>query len=176
MPAFAQCQAALDEMNAVYEVLAPQRTRDGCGYDEAVRVSADPVPFSRPAVLACPMALAFAKFTEEVVQPSARRHFGQSVVKVQQISSFQCRRVNGHGRWSQHALADAIDISGFDLADGRRIVVGRDWRSRSAAGTFLKEVAQGACKLFRATLTPNYNRSHSDHLHLDLGPDKICGL
>jgi hypothetical protein len=173
---FAQCQAALTEIGAVYTVLAPQHTSEGCGFEEALRLGADPLPFSRPAVLACPMALAFARFTQEVVQPAARRHFGQPVVKVQQLASYSCRQVNGHSRWSQHAYADAIDIGGFDLADGRRIEVGRDWRNHGAASVFLKEVAEGACTIFRATLTPNYNRSHANHLHLDLGPDKLCGL
>src|SRR4051794_20362126 len=76
-PAFAQCQAALGEANAVFEVLQPQRSKEGCGYDEAVRLSAGPVPFNRAAVLACPMALAFTRFVEEVLQPAARRHFGE---------------------------------------------------------------------------------------------------
>ncbi len=176
LTAFAQCRAALSELRAVYELVPPQHTREGCGFDEAVRISAAPIPFNRPAVLACPMALAFSRFTEEVLQPAAQRHLGQPVVKVQQVSSYQCRRVNGVGRLSQHAYADAIDVTGFDLADGRRILVGRDWRGHGAAAAFLKDVAQGGCKLFRATLTPNYDRSHIDHLHFDLGPDKLCGL
>jgi hypothetical protein len=174
--AFAQCQAALADVHAVFEMLAPQRTKEGCGFEEGVRLSAGPIPFSRPAVLACPMALAFTRFVEEVLQPAAKRHFGEPVVKVQQVSSYQCRRVNGHGRLSQHAYGQAIDVSGFDLAGGRRIVVGRDWRGRGEPALFLKEVAEGACKVFRATLTPNYDRSHADHLHFDLGPDKLCGI
>ncbi|MBI1776377.1 MAG: extensin family protein [Proteobacteria bacterium] len=174
--AFAQCQAALTESGVAFEPIQPVRTREGCGFDEAVRITASPIPFNRPATLACPMALAFSRFTEEVLQPAARRHLGQPVVKVQQVSSYQCRRVYGTGRLSQHAYADAIDVTGFDLADGRRILVGRDWRGRGAATAFLKDVAEGACKVFRATLTPNYDRSHADHLHFDLGPDKLCGL
>jgi hypothetical protein len=173
---FAQCQTALTSAGAAYTVLAPQHNGSGCGFEEALRLGADPLPFSRPAVLACPLALAFARFTHEVLQPAAEHHFGQKVVKVQQLASYSCRPVEGHDRLSQHAYADAIDIGGFDLADGRRIEVGRDWRNHGAASAFLKDVANGACTIFRATLTPNYNRAHANHLHFDLGPDKLCGV
>jgi hypothetical protein len=36
-------------------------------------------------------------------------------------------------------------------------------------------VAQGACKIFSVVMTPNRNAEHHDHLHLDIGPYKLCG-
>lgn len=62
--------------------------------------------------------------------------------------------------------ADAIDVSGFRLADGTRIAVARDWRD-DHRGAFLRDIRDGACKLFATILSPDYNAAHADHLHLD---------
>ena len=35
-------------------------------------------------------------------------------------------------------------------------------------GAFLREVRDGACRLFPTTLSPDYNAAHADHLHLDM--------
>ncbi|HXP95874.1 MAG TPA: extensin family protein, partial [Telmatospirillum sp.] len=78
-------------------------------------------------------------------------------------------------RLSQHAFGRALDVTGFELADGTVISVMKDWRNRGAKSEFLHQVAQGACKMFSVVLTPNYNAEHHDHLHLDIGPHKLCG-
>ncbi|WP_375292508.1 extensin family protein, partial [Sphingomonas melonis] len=71
------------------------------------------------------------------------------------------------GTWSEHATADAVDIAGFRLADGRRITVVGDWTGSGDKAAFLREVRDGACRLFATTLSPDYNAAHRDHLHLD---------
>ena len=52
-------------------------------------------------------------------------------------------------------------------SDGARISVAADWRDGGAKGRFLREVRDGACRLFATVLSPDYNRAHRDHLHLD---------
>ena len=79
------------------------------------------------------------------------------------------------GRLSEHATGRAIDFAGIELADGRVISVKRDWRAGGANGAFLHDLARASCKRFNVVLTPNHDRLHQDHIHLDIGPHTLCG-
>ena len=120
-------------------------------------------------VTSCPVAAALALWERDVVQPAANRQFGSRVTRIDHAGSYNCRRLYGRsdGRFSEHATADAIDITGFRLADGRTISVLRGWREVDAEAAFLREVRTGACDLFSTVLSPDYNSAHADHLHLD---------
>jgi hypothetical protein len=71
-------------------------------------------------------------------------------------------------------MANALDIAGFVLIDGRRVSVARDWPGDADEARFLRAVHQGACRFFNGVLGPDYNLAHADHLHLDRGPYRIC--
>ena len=88
---------------------------------------------------------------------------------IRHAGTYSCRRLYGRaeGRFSEHAGANAIDIAGFRLADGTEVSVLRDWPDAGAKGAFLRDVRDGACRLFATTLTPDYNEAHADHFHLD---------
>jgi hypothetical protein len=75
---------------------------------------------------------------------------------------------------SQHATANALDIAGFRLADGRRISVLADWSDSGDKGRFLREVREGACKQFNTVLGPDYNAAHRNHFHVDMGRWQVC--
>jgi hypothetical protein len=91
------------------------------------------------------------------------------VAAVEHLGTYSCRRVNGgaEGDWSEHATANAIDMASFRLADGRRVSVLADWTGGGADAAFLREVRDGACRLFATVLSPDYNEAHRDHLQLD---------
>lgn len=171
---FPACRAALDRAGVRYTVLAPLSAGEGaCGYSDGVRFAAGgprEIEF-RPAGLgmACPVAAALAVWEWEVVQPAARRHFGQAVATIDHFGSYNCRRMYGRdaGAFSEHATADALDVAGFRLADGTRISVVGDWTGGGTKASFLREVHQGACGLFATVLGPDDNAAHRDHLHLD---------
>jgi hypothetical protein len=105
----------------------------------------------------------------QVVQPAAQAILGSRVTAIEHFGSYSCRRLYNRdaGNWSEHARANAVDIAGFRLADGRRISVVGDWRGDGARARFLHQVRDGACSLFATTLSPDYNAAHRDHLHLD---------
>ena len=66
------------------------------------------------------------------------------------------------------ATANAIDISGFVLADGRRITVAGNWNDKSPqVRRFFQTIHASACKRFGTTLGPDYNAAHRDHFHLE---------
>ena len=111
-----------------------------------------------------------------MLQPEARRVLGASVQRLEHYGSYACRNVYGRedGRLSQHATANALDLAGFVLADGRRITVARHWPGNGAEADFLQAIHRGACRFFNGVMGPEYNLAHADHLHLDRGPYRVC--
>jgi hypothetical protein len=107
---------------------------------------------------------------------------GAPVVELKVAASYSCRPMNGaHGaRLSEHGHANAVDISGFVLADGRIVQVKGGWWGAWAERAFLREVHGGACNIFTTVLGPSYDANHRDHFHLDLarhgrdGEGRIC--
>lgn len=168
-----RCRALLKRAGIRYVALPPRAAGARCGYVDSVRFGrggALALAY-RPADLgtSCPVAAGLALWEWHVVQPAALRHFGAKIAAVEHFGSYSCRRIYGRseGAWSEHSTANAVDIAGFRLADGRRINVAADWDGAGAKGRFLRDVRDGACRLFATTLSPDYNAAHRDHLHLD---------
>ncbi len=164
--------AGIDDRAAPAVTAAPP-----CGFTDGMRLDRDP-PF-RPTgvVTACPVAAALVLWERDVVQPAARRHLGTNVTGFDHAGSYACRRIGGgpEGRFSEHSTADAIDITGFRLARGASVSLLRDWNGESPRAAFLREVRDGACRLFATTLSPDYNAAHADHFHLDLASRGAVG-
>jgi hypothetical protein len=173
----AACLKQLDQRHIVYERVKDWSTPEGCGIHGAVRVKQSATTWNRSALMTCGMASTVWNFETSVVQPAAQRFFGQPVSKMINLGAYSCRDERGGrpDRLSQHAFGQAIDISGFELADGTTITIRHDWRNQGAKSEFLHSVAQGACSVFKVVITPNRNAYHVDHLHLDIGPYKLCG-
>jgi hypothetical protein len=124
---------------------------------------------SPPATLACPIVSALDKWVSESVQPAALRWFNQPVVEIKQISSYSCRQMVGAGpHISEHAFGNALDIAGFILADGRKVMVQTGWNGRPEEAGFLHDVQGAACSVFTTVLAPGYNIYHYNHIHVDL--------
>jgi hypothetical protein len=131
------------------------------------------------AYLRCPMIPQVDRWVTTVVQPAARRMFGLPVTQISIAGSYACRAINhvSGGILSEHGHANAIDVSGFTLADGSRITVKRGWNNGDLrARAFLREVHDGACAQFTTVLGPEYNSLHRDHFHLDLARRGHDGL
>ena len=168
-----QCLALLRQADALARSAPARRASADCGYGDGVRLSLGGKGRAgfAPAglVAACPVAAAMLLLEREVIQPAAMRHLGSTVTQIDHFGSYSCRRLYGRdeGPFSAHATADAIDISGFRLADGSRVSVLRDWSGDGPEAAFLREVRDGSCRLFSTVLSPDYNAAHADHLHLD---------
>ncbi|MBX3428775.1 MAG: extensin family protein [Hyphomonadaceae bacterium] len=149
----------------------------GCGYQNAVELTQSVHAYSAPVMARCASAAALVMWERDVVRPAARRRYGQDVARIELAApSYQCRRIAGRRdrRLSEHAHANAMDIKGFTLADGRTVTVADGWRGAQRDRLFLHDVRDGACTYFQAVLSPDYNRDHRDHLHFDLGRDHMC--
>lgn len=154
----------------------PQR---GCGWTNSVRISSVGGATAPVGKLSCQAAAALSLWMVHEVQPLAMAFFGQRVKSLQHMGTYSCRNIVGNPLWrnkrSEHATANAIDISGFTLEDGRRISVSRHWRRAGRPeGEFLRAVHEGACQYFRVALGPEFNRAHWDHFHFDRGILSTC--
>ncbi|MCA0209804.1 MAG: extensin family protein [Proteobacteria bacterium] len=164
------CFAAFDRAGAGY-LRRPAIGTGACRASQRMILTGDRfVPTMRPAGAApgCAVTAAMALWNRDVVQPLARRYFGQKVVELENLGSYNCRKIAGEQAQSQHSTANAIDISAFVLADGTRITLINDWSPGDKRSEFLHAVRDGTCGLFSTTLSPDYNRAHADHFHLDM--------
>ncbi len=151
----------------------PRPYRNGCGWQNAVRVTRIGGASIGIDRVTCEVAAALALWVAHDVQPLARQIFGQEVSAVQNFGTYSCRNVIGSRFWrnrrSEHATANAIDISAFRLRDGTRISVKRDWNGSRKKSQFLRAIHQRACRYFRVGLSPDFNKAHHDHFHFDRG-------
>ncbi|WP_370879624.1 extensin-like domain-containing protein [Pseudomonas cedrina] len=147
-----------------------------CPLRNTLRVQGAAVGLSSSFLASCPLAVAFALFERHSLQPAAQAIFGQAVTRVDHLGSFACRNMynRADGRLSQHASANALDIAGFRLADGRSISVLKDWPGEGDNARFLRQVREGACDNFNVVLGPDYNAAHRNHFHLDMGRWWVC--
>lgn len=176
----ASCQQVLATTNIEYQPVEDRITGPACGFFNAVRIESTSSRVGQPFSLSCRAAVSLALWERHVLAPAAQKHFGQDVATLEHFGSYSCRNVYGRANAtrSQHATAEALDIAGFVLEDGRRIRVLKDWPERGPEdnpdAAFLREVRTGACRFFDAVLSPDYNEAHRDHFHFDRGPYRAC--
>ncbi|MGF1650768.1 MAG: extensin family protein [Hyphomicrobiaceae bacterium] len=174
----ALCRGLLSTRHVTAATVPDRLLQEGCGWSNAVRLSRVGGARVQAAQVNCGVVGALAVWMVNVVQPEARRIFERDVVAVKQMGVYSCRNIVGSALWkdrrSEHATANAIDISGFTLQDGLEISVLTDWSKPGPKGRFLRAVHEGACRYFRVVLGPEFNAAHRDHFHFDRGPLWRC--
>ncbi|WP_407985672.1 extensin family protein [Pontixanthobacter gangjinensis] len=179
-PIAQKCLAQLGQTGSRFAAIPDQYYGAGCSTLNAVRLSdlrGDQASFALANLgpVACPTATAFAGWARFGVDRAAQRMLGSPLARIETMGSYNCRNVSGTSRRSAHSNAQAIDISAFILADGRRISVAGDWNNGTQAEReFLKTIHRSACKRFGTVLGPAYNAAHKDHFHLETGDSNFC--
>ncbi len=174
------CFADLGSKNAAFTPLPDQYYGAGCSAVGAVRLSALKSDHTSLALgglgpMTCPLADSLAGWARYGVDRAAQQILGSPLTKIETMGSYNCRNVAGSLRRSAHATGNAIDVSGFVLADGRRITVAGDWADKSPqVQRFFTAIHTSACKRFGTVLSPAYNAAHRDHLHLEMSARGFC--
>jgi hypothetical protein len=164
------CQTRLAKL-AAFRPLPTLVGAGECGATDAVLLDSvfladkTKVPLSPPATLRCSMAEQIALWVRDDVAPAALK-LGSPLRGVDNYDSYECRgrnRVRG-ATLSEHGRANALDVRGFNLADGEMIKltdvnVARDWREGLRAAT---------CARFSTVLGPGSDGAHEEHIHVDL--------
>ena len=131
---------------------------------------------------------------EDVVEEVALRIYGRAPSAVLVAASYDCRSVRGkQKRLSEHALGNAIDITGFRFPpvpgswlhaaeDGFEVRVDQHWHARwgwteRRHARFLEELTRTLIErdVFRTLLGPAHP-DHKDHFHFDMAPGRFVDL
>lgn len=175
-----QCLSALASRQAGFTPLPDQYYGAGCSTINTVRLlrlrsdSAD-LELTNLGPVSCALADRFAGWARFGVDRAARQILGSPLVRIETMGSYSCRNIAGTDHRSAHASGNAVDVSGFVLADGRRITVLGNWTAGTAAErSFLHVIAASACKRFGTVLDPDYNIAHRNHLHVELSSSAFC--
>lgn len=171
------CVDALRRAGAGIEPLAdyvnPQKP--ACSRTDAVMLTKLSSATLRPEEMRCSVALRLYLLEKHVIQPQAAALLGSPVRSIAHFGSYNCRTMRGSSwRMSEHATANAFDLRGVTLADGRTLSLKADWTKQSSGSAFFKRVRTGACTVFNMVLSPDYNADHADHIHVDLGLFRGC--
>lgn len=128
-----QCMHLLSSVAADIEYLEPVK-KGPCGQPALVSLKSlgageGKVVFDPPVEVNCRMVAALGAWAKTSLQPTAQERFKSRVTGVLRASGYSCRNIYGlaNARLSQHALANALDIGGFELANGRTINVLSGW-------------------------------------------------
>lgn len=179
-PEYRQCLSTLGAQQAAFTPLADQYFGTGCSNVGTVRLSSlrsDTAVLSLTNLgpVTCNAATTFAAWARFGVDRAAEQILGSHVVRIETFGSYSCRTVAGTNRLSGHATGNAIDVSAFVLADGRRVTVLDDWNGGTPAERrFLRVIHASACKRFGTTLGPDYNAAHANHFHLEADGAEFC--
>jgi len=174
------CLTNLNASGSNFSPLPDRYYGAGCSTVNTVQLSAVKGDHSQFGVnnlgpVGCDTANTFAAWARFGVDRAARQILGSPLLRIETMGSYSCRNVAGSTRRSAHSTAAAIDVSAFVLADGRRIIVQRDWDNGTLAEReFLRIVHRSACKRFGTVLGPDYNQAHSDHFHLESDGSQFC--
>lgn len=172
-----RCHAALTQAGADFTPVPDHDAGHGCGWADAVRLrGTGGIVLERAATVSCPLAASLVLLDRQVLQPAAQAWFGEDVRGVAHVGSYACRPIDHRAGapLSQHARAQAIDLTGFTIADGRRLSVGSDWAAPDRRGHFLRDVHDRACAVTGMLLGPDYNRAHQAHFHLQASGGGYC--
>ena len=167
-----QCLADLSATGAAYSLLPDRYPDSGCSNVNTVQLSS--VPSDQTSLMVanlgpvtCEVSTAFAGWARFGADRAAQQILGSRLRSIETFGSYSCRNVAGTNRRSAHSTAEAIDVSAFVLADGRRITLVNGWNGTAAEREFLRTVHRSACRRFATVLGPEYNAAHRDHLHLE---------
>jgi len=164
------CEILLAQANA-RQLIRTQSVADSageCPLSDVVRVrSFGRVSLSSSFLASCPLALSSALFINQQARPLTETMMGSSLSRVEHLGSFACRNIyhRPNARRSEHATAQALDISGFTLENGQRISVLRGWEN-ATSGPWLRAMLDASCGYFGNALGPDYNAAHANHFHL----------
>ncbi|HEX2447579.1 MAG TPA: extensin family protein [Methyloceanibacter sp.] len=125
----ADCAKVLAGVTLEYETLPP--LKEGiCGAPAPIRVkSINGVAIEPAATMTCALARGMSAWISKTLQPRAKAILGTQVVKLHNATSYSCRNRYGGEKTplSEHALANALDISEFVFESGEKVTVLASW-------------------------------------------------
>jgi hypothetical protein len=173
----AACRAFLAAADLSWSDVPDRREGSFCAIEDTVRLAPGSLGLApNVPILRCPVAAGLVLWRRHGLEPLARQTMGSPLRSIEHIGSYNCRLQRGNAGVlpSQHATANAVDITGFTFADGSRARLPDDWTGDGRTARFVRQAQTQACQVFKVVLGPKANAAHADHFHLDMGPFLSC--
>lgn len=148
-----------------------------CPLVDAVRVSRfGDVRLSSSFMSSCALAVSSTMMVQQALKPLAVSQLGSPLQRIDHLGSYACRNIyhRPEGRLSEHASADAWDVSAFQLKNGQQISIVQHWDDPDTRGRWLRTVFSESCNYFGNSLGPDYNAAHANHFHLGMRGFGLC--
>ncbi|MEG7490841.1 extensin family protein [Enterobacter hormaechei] len=172
------CESLLTQANQ-RRLIRTQAVADSageCPLSNVVRVrDFGPVSLNSSFLASCPLALSSALFVSQQARPLTKTWTGSELARIEHLGSFACRNIYSRpdARRSEHATADALDISAFRLANGQRVTVLNGWKAEKTQ-PWLQALLSASCGYYGNSLGPDYNAAHANHFHLGMRGYGLC--
>lgn len=166
------CQMRMTrDIVAIFQSLPALKGARNCGSPDIVRLEAVLLPdnsrvaVSPPATMRCPMAEAVVSWVREAIAP-AFAQTGAALRALDNYASYDCRGRNNiaGARTSEHGFANALDVRGVRLADGKFV----DFTGRTVPRALREQLRETTCARFSTVLGPQSDGYHEDHIHIDM--------
>ena len=180
-PAPSACQLRLTADIALVEPLPQIVGANGCGIEDAVRLSAVVtrdrirVAITPPAIMRCTTAEAIVHWIRDDVTAIAAT-LGAPLGGIANYASYECRgrnRIAG-AKMSEHGKGNALDIRALTLANGKSY----ELTDMAVPKEAREKLRASACVHFTTVLGPASDGFHEGHVHIDLaerrGGYRIC--
>jgi hypothetical protein len=177
------CLARLEDLGVAFARQPAVTDKGACNVANPIEVSGigPGVAVAPAATLNCRTAEALALWARDVMLPAARKHLGDEPNRLVNASAYVCRPRNNQAgaRLSEHATANAFDISAVGFADRESVAI--ESRDRAAPeGRFQAAIREGSCRYFTTVLGPGSDAAHATHFHFDMaerrGGYRLCEL
>ena len=168
------CRAAFARAGKAVAIEPARTDAAQCIKQDTIMLASLSTAILRVEETRCAIAARLFMWEHNIVQSAARKYFNEPVTEILHFGSYSCRNIRGSSATSEHATANAFDISGFRLRSGKLITLKQQWQGSQPEAKFLRAVRGGACDYFNLVLSPDYNADHHDHLHVDMGWYRSC--
>ena len=172
-----ECIARLETMGIkARAAVAPSKSNEACVIPVPIRIEhvidrygkGNTILFPNEPLIDCQLAEPLAHWIGEVVAPVFAVNFASPLKAIRTGPGYECRNRNHEttGKLSAHAIGLAVDISGFELANGRILSVGTG--DDPVPEAILRTIRSAGCGWFTTILGPGSDADHANHLHLDM--------
>lgn len=187
-PEIGVCLARLTALGVEFQTAAAPSNDKACAVAMPIRLErlvirhgvGGSIQFPARPLIDCRLAEPLALWIGGVIAPVFAASFSSALKAVRTGPGFECRNRNHEaaGKASAHAIGFALDISGFELANGQVLSFGSG--GDAAAEAAFRTVRTAACGWFTTVLGPGSDANHEDHFHVDIqrhgtdGRYRIC--
>ncbi|RWR01967.1 extensin [[Pantoea] beijingensis] len=173
------CMAVLERARSAGQITfsLPPAIRGNCPLSHPVRIQRfGKIELSSSFLASCPMAVRSAMFVLQLSKQNGENTTFSPLMRIEHVGSYACRNIyhRAQGRLSEHATAEAWDVTDFQFKSGEKIGVQRNWKRPEGKARWLHQTFQQSCGYFGNSLGPDYNAAHASHFHFGLRGYGLC--